>query len=80
MGNRETAAVEKFVTFAKSPDQMDGNNSSGGQVTLACEHMTRELLEGYRHGYFEMTITVERIQSDKRRIVIKAGKTHQFIA
>jgi hypothetical protein len=30
----------------------------------ACEHMVRELKEGVRHGFFEMTVTVEMMQSN----------------
>ena len=35
-------------------DRTDADESAGGELTLACEHMTRELLDGVRHGFFEM--------------------------
>ena len=38
----------------------------GGQLKAACEHMARELVDGVRHGFFEMTVTVEMMQSKKR--------------
>ena len=42
--------------------------------------MVRELHEGVRHGFFEMTVTVETLQAKKRCITIKAGKSYRFIA
>jgi hypothetical protein len=60
--------------------QPDVGESAGGEVKLACEHMVRELLDGLRHGFFEMSITVETVQSKKKCITIKAGKSHRFIA
>lgn len=44
----------------------------------------REILEqvvrdGLRHGFFECAIVCEIVNGKKRRLVIKAGLTHQFI-
>jgi hypothetical protein len=60
--------------------QVDVGEPTGGEVKLACEHMVRELLDGVRHGFFEMSVTVETVQSKKKYITIKAGKSHRFIA
>jgi hypothetical protein len=57
----------------------DYGTSSGGQLMAACEHLTNELVEGVRHGFFEMTVFVEMMPSKKRRIIVKAGKSYQFI-
>jgi hypothetical protein len=59
--------------------QTDAVASEGGELNAACEHMARELLDGVRHGFFEMTVTVEMMQSKKRCITIKAGKSYRFI-
>jgi hypothetical protein len=48
-------------------------------LKAACEHMTRELIEGVHHGFFEMVVTVELMQSKKKCITIKAGKSHRFV-
>jgi hypothetical protein len=59
--------------------QTDDGTSSGGQLMAACQHLTNELVDGVRHGFFEMTVSVEIMQSKKRRIIVKAGKSRQFI-
>ncbi len=73
--------MEKLVTAntTKSADQTDGSEWAG-QMQKACEYMTRELVDGTRHGFFEMTVIVEMMQSRKRCITIKAGKSVRFIA
>jgi hypothetical protein len=54
-------------------------NPTGGELKAACEHMARELVDGVQHGFFEMIVTVEMMQSKKKCITIKAGKSHRFI-
>jgi hypothetical protein len=36
------------------------------------------VLDGLRHGFFDCVITCEMVNERKRRVVIKAGKSHQF--
>src|SRR5262249_54086956 len=36
------------------------------------------LLDGLRHGFFDCLITCELVKDRRRRVVIKAGKSHQF--
>jgi hypothetical protein len=36
------------------------------------------LMDGLRHGFFDCLITCEIANDRKRRVVIKAGKSHQF--
>ena len=36
------------------------------------------VLDGLRHGFFDCVITCETVKDRKRRVVIKAGKSHQF--
>jgi hypothetical protein len=36
------------------------------------------ILDGLRHGFFDCVITCELVNERKRRVVIKAGKSHQF--
>jgi hypothetical protein len=35
--------------------------------------------EGLHHGYFECVVSSETIKGKKRRLVIKAGKSYQFV-
>jgi hypothetical protein len=58
--------------------QIDSGSAREG-LKAACEHMTRELVEGVHHGFFEMVVTVEIMQSKKKCITIKAGKSHRFV-
>jgi hypothetical protein len=52
---------------------------AGGELQAACEHIVRELIEGVRHGFFEMNVKVEMMQSKKKRIIVIAGKSHRFV-
>jgi hypothetical protein len=45
----------------------------------ACEQMTRLLTDGVKHGFFAMTVEAETVQSKRRRITIRAGKSYQFV-
>ena len=36
------------------------------------------VLDGLRHGFFDCVVTCELVNAGKRRVVIKAGKSHQF--
>ncbi len=39
----------------------------------------REILEdGLRHGFFEVAVSGEIVAGKKRRLVIRAGKSHRF--
>jgi len=41
--------------------------------------LLREILEdGLRHGFFEFVVSGEIVKDKKRRLVIRAGKSHQF--
>ena len=56
----------------------DTGEPAGSELKAVCEHIVRELLDGVRHGFFEMTITVETGQAKKKSITIKSGKSHRF--
>ena len=49
------------------------------ELRTACELMTRKLIDGVRHGFFEMNIKVEMTQSKKRSITIVSGKSDRFV-
>jgi hypothetical protein len=36
------------------------------------------VLDGLRHGYFSCRVTCELVNDRKRRVIIEAGKSHQF--
>jgi hypothetical protein len=48
-------------------------------VDCAIDQLLREVYEGLRHGYFDLTVTCEMVNGKKRRLTIKAGKNHRFM-
>ena len=45
----------------------------------ALERISAEIQDGLRHGHFEFAVTCEIIGQERRRLVLKAGKTYQFL-
>ncbi len=43
------------------------------------DRLTREVRDGLRHGFFELTVACEIVKGGKRGLTIKAGKNHRFI-
>ena len=54
-----------------------------GSVDTECARAFKKLeevvLEGLRHGFFEYSVKCEIQSAKKRRLVINAGVSHQFI-
>ena len=48
------------------------------EVEKAMERLSREVRDGLRHGFFELTVACEMVNGRKRRLTIKAGKNHLF--
>ncbi len=49
------------------------------QVDQALAKLREIVWQGLEHGFFECTVLGEIIQDQKRRLVIKAGKSFQFV-
>jgi hypothetical protein len=49
------------------------------QVDRALRRVLAEIHDGLRHGYFEYGLTCEVIGQERRRLVLRAGKTYQFV-
>ena len=45
----------------------------------ALARVVAEIREGLRHGYFEYGLTCELIGEERRRLTLRAGKSHQFV-
>jgi hypothetical protein len=64
----------------------DGNTTHRGSVPRGGGRQLREafdrlqglMVEGLRHGFFDYSVSCEIIQGQKRRLTIKAGKSHRF--
>ncbi len=39
----------------------------------------QEISSGLKHGFFEYELNSEIIKDKKRRLTLKAGKTHRFV-
>lgn len=50
-----------------------------GEMNKALNKLVQEVQDGLKHGFFEYSITCEVVNDRKRRLNIKAGKSHQFI-
>lgn len=56
-----------------------GHPTASSQYAQALAKLEQVVLEGLRHGHFECSVACELINGKKRRLVIKAGKSHQYI-
>jgi hypothetical protein len=54
-------------------------DSSLGGRDRALHRILAEIHAGLRHGYFEYTLTCEVIGGGRRRLVLHAGKSYQFV-
>ena len=48
-------------------------------VDQALRRIFHEIQDGLRHGYFEFTVTCEVISQERRRLILQAGKSYQFV-
>ena len=49
-----------------------------GTLDDALAQLCEIVEDGLRHGFFECAVKCEIVQGRKRRLVISAGKSHQF--
>lgn len=47
-------------------------------LELALVQLRQILEDGLRHGFFEFAVSGEIVKDRKRRLVIRAGKSHQY--
>jgi hypothetical protein len=48
-------------------------------IDHALNRVLAEIHDGLRHGFFEFTLTCEVIGQERRRLTLRAGKSHQFV-
>jgi hypothetical protein len=53
-------------------------NSNKPALAQAMDRLSREVRDGPRHGFFELTVACEIVKGGKRGLTIKAGKNHRF--
>ncbi len=62
-------------------DALTGNlhePTYGPQLGSALDRLRSLVVEGLQHGFFDCAITCETVTGGKRRLVIRAGKSHQY--
>ncbi len=53
-------------------------NGYGGQMREALGRLCSLVVDGLKHGFFDYSISCEVGKKGKRRLVIRAGKSHKF--
>ena len=53
-------------------------NGYGGQMREALDRLRGLVVDGLKHGFFDYSISCEVGKNGKRRLVIRAGKSHKF--
>lgn len=48
------------------------------ELSGALKKLEQEILDGLRHGFFECVVSCEIVTGQKRRLTIRAGKSHRF--
>jgi len=48
-------------------------------IDRAISRLLAEIYDGLRHGFFEFTLTCEIVGQERRRLTLRAGKSHQFL-
>ena len=58
-----------------------GDSFGGAKQELqpVMKKLESEIREGMRHGFFELFVACEVIPGGKRRLIIRAGKSYQFV-
>lgn len=51
----------------------------GTQYRDAVAHLSKVLLEGLRHGHFEVTLKSSISKGGKRELLVEAGNSHKFV-
>ncbi len=64
------------MTKARS-ENVEGTTTA--TVDRALRRILAEIHDGLRHGFFELTVTCEVIGQERRRLILRAGKSHQFV-
>jgi hypothetical protein len=54
-------------------------SAAEGECMRALKMLQQVVVAGLKHGHFEYSVVCEVINGRKRRLVIKAGVSHQFI-
>lgn len=79
MTKRMQRIPDKPSLYVQQPENplMD-TTSKDDALQRALDHVRTQLLDGLRHGFFELTVSCEIVKDRKRRLIVKAGKSERF--
>lgn len=69
----------KTTTDAASGPEPHGFLTLSGECLRALQKLEQVVVGGLKHGHFECTVIGDIVNGGKRRLIIKAGVSHQFI-
>jgi hypothetical protein len=52
--------------------------ATSGQLRETLDRLEELVVDGIRHGFFDFSIACEIANGGKRKLVIRAGKSHKF--
>jgi hypothetical protein len=55
-----------------------GSNAGTREFDKLMDELRLILLDGIKHGFFNGSISVQAPRSDRREVLISAGKSHKF--
>jgi hypothetical protein len=53
--------------------------ADGDPLRRALQQLQDIVLDGLEHGFFDLSVSGELIKDRKRQVIIKAGKSYQFV-
>jgi hypothetical protein len=56
-----------------------GTSEQPSGLEVVISFLEKEVREGVRHGFFDYELKCEVINGKRRRLTLKAGKSHQFV-
>ena len=64
--------------MAEPHDTGSYQSAGNGQLREALDRLEGLIIEGLKHGFFDYSIACEVASGGKRKVVIRAGKSHKF--
>jgi hypothetical protein len=65
--------------WRKEKELMEEITQDSSQTGQALKKIEREIREGLRHGFFEITLECKVANGKQRDFVVKAGKHHRYL-
>ena len=59
-------------------NHQEPGDSDGGQMREALDRLRGLVVDGLKHGFFDISISCEVGNKSRRELVIRAGKSHKF--